>query len=282
MNNDHYHLSSLEELKNNTLLLTTANEFLADEVFLVKAGNNISRAVEVLERDIISIKKEYPGKFVNDIDTDSILEKIDNIARKMLKPAKEVMDAHASGALGHDLDANYISIKKAVKDIYIKVRGSHTQNPGKGSAAYILDSFKEVSQSAGGLLISGAKILAGLIFVIGFAFAYLFITMEKDKVYINEIAASTALIEEKKGQLPVLEQEKQVLNGNKNAMKSGKEMTREEKVAALETEVSIKKINDAIDQLEAEIAVQEKKAADNQDKLDELRKKTFFERLLKH
>ena len=281
MNNDQYAVSALDELKNNTLLLSTANEHLADEVFLIKTGNNISRAVEVLKRDISALKKEYPGKFVNDVDTDSLLEKIDHSAQRMLKPGKEIKDNHASGALGREMEANFMSIRKAVEDIRVKVRGSHTQQPGKGSAADILNSFKEASQSAGGILIFGAKILAGLIFIAGVAFAYLYFTMEKDTVFINEIAVSSALIQEKNVQIPRLEQEKQVLNDKKIAMKSGKEMTREEKVAALEIEVGMKKINDTIDQLEAEIAVQEKKIADNQDKLDEFRKKTFFDKLLK-
>jgi hypothetical protein len=281
MNNDQYAVSALDELKNNTLLLTTANEHLVDEVFLVKIGNNISHVVEVLERDISALKKEYPGKFVNDVDTDSILEKIDHAAQRMLKPSKEIKDNHASGALGREMEANFTSIRKAVEDIRIKVRGTHTQNPGKGSATDILNSFKEVFQSAGGILISGAKILAGLIFIAGVAFAYLYFTMEKDTVFMNKIAASSALIQEKKGQIPGLEQERQALNDKKNSMKSGKEMTREEKVAVLEFEVGVKKINDTIDQLEAEIAVQEKKIADNQDKLDEFRKKTFFNKLLK-
>ena len=281
MNNDQYNLSALDELKNNTLLLTTANEHLAEEAFLVKTGNNISRAVEVLKQDISALKKEYPGKFVNDVDTDSILERIDNAAQRMLKPSREVKDSHASGALGREMEANFISIRKAVEDIRIKVRGSHTQKPGKRSAADILNSFREVFQSAGSILFSGAKILAGLIFIACVALAYLYFTMEKDTGFINEIAASSALIQEKKEQITGLEQERQALNDKRNVMKSGNEMTREEKVAALEIGVSIKKINDTIDQLEAEITVQGKKMADNQDKLDEFRKKTFFDKLMK-
>jgi hypothetical protein len=281
MNDDQYNLSALEELKNNTLLLTTANDHLADDAFLIKIGHNIGRAVEILERDISALKKEYPGKFVNDVDTDSILEKIDGTAQRMLKPSREIKESHASGTLGREMEINFISIKKAVEDLRIKVRGSHTQRPGRNPATEIVNSFSGVFRSAQGLLISGAKILAGLIFIACVALAYLYLSMEKDRAYINEIAASSALIKEKEGQITKLEQERQSLDRKRITMKSVKEMTREEKVAALEIEVGIKKINDTIDQLEAEIAVQEKKTAENQDKLNELRKKTFYQKLMK-
>ncbi len=281
MNNEQYNLPALDELKNNTLLLTMANEHLAEEVFLIKTGNNISRAVEVLKRDISALKKEYPGKFLNEVDTDSLLERIDAAAQRMLKPSRELKDRHASGALGHEMEENFMSIRAAVEDIRIKVSGSHTQKPGKRSAADILGSSKELFQSAGGLLIFSAKILTGIVFLACVVFAYLFFTMETDKIFLTEMSESSALVQEKKDLIYGLEREKQALNDKRILIKSGNEMTRDQKVAALEVEVSLKKINDTIDQIEAEIAVQEKKLSANEDKLDEFNKKTFFDKLLK-
>jgi len=282
MNSDQYTVASLEELKNNTLLLTIANEHLDDEIFLNKIGNNISRAVEVLKRDISSLKKEYPGKFVNDVDTDSILERIDQAAQRMLKPGREVMDNHASGALGSEMESYLTSIRKAVDDIRIMVLGSHAHQSGKGSAINILDSFKAVSQTAGRILFFGVKFLACIIVLLGVVFAYLFFTMEKDTVFLNEIASSQAVIKEKKIDVNSLEKEKQDLYGKRTAMKDDiNEMSRVEKVAALEVEMKMKSIDDKINQLEAEITVQEKRLNDNQKALDEYRQKSFIRKLLK-
>ena len=282
MNGDQYAVSALKELKNNTLLLTTANEHLTDDIFLIKIGKNISHAVEVLERDISALKKEYPGKFVSEVDTDRILEKIENAAQRMLKPDRETKDNHASGALGRDMEAYAASIRKAVEDIRRKVRGSHTDRARKGSEIGILNPFKAIFRSAEGVLIFFFKALAFIIVLGVVVFAYLFLTMEKDKAFINEVTTSSALIKEKKNQVSKLEKEKEGLHEKRNAMKSDTDnMTRVEKVAALDVEMKIKRLDDNINQLAAEISIQEKNIEDNQKKLDEFRKKSFIRRLLK-
>lgn len=280
MNNDQYAESALDELKNNVLLLTLANNYLIDDIFLTKIGNNISRAVEILERDIVELKREYPGKFVYDIDTESILEKIDKVAQKMLRPGKEIKDNHASGALGREMESHFMSIKKAVEDIKLKVRGAY-HDQRKGPAIDISGSIQSVFQSVGSMLILGIKVLACIIVLAGVVFVYLFLTIEKETTYVNEIRISSALIKDKKDQVASLEKEKQDLVDKRESLNRTYNMSRQEKVEALELEVEIRKVEDKINQLEAEISVQENKRSDNQDKLDTLRNKTFIRKLLK-
>jgi len=282
MSNNRYTTAALEELKNNTLLLTIANEHLTDEIFLTKIGNNISRSVEVLERDISALKKEYPGKFVNDVDTDSILERIDNAAQRMLKPGKEVKDNHASGALGREMESYLSSIRKAVDEIRIKVQGTNAATAGKGPMINIVNPFEAIFQSVGSILLFFFKILACIIVLAGVVFAYLYFTMEKDTVYLNEIRISSSIIKEKEDTVIKLEKEMQNLQEKRKDMKSdSNEMTRVEKVAALDIEMKIKETNDNLNQLAAEISVQERKLSDNQEKLDEFHRKSLIEKLLK-
>lgn len=166
-------------------------------------------------------------------------------------------------------------------DIRIKIRGSHTEKVGKAYKLNILDSVKSIFQSSGRAMIFSLKILACIVVLAGVIFVYLVFTMEKGTLFINEIASSQTLIEEKKELIYKLEQEKQGLSDKRTGMKSQKDMGRAEKVAALDLEITIKKINDTIDQTKNEISVQEKKIIDNQNKLDAFRKKPFFKKLLK-
>ncbi len=282
MNDDRYTTTALTELKNNVLLLTTANEHLTDDIFLTKIGNNIGRAVEVLERDISALKKEYPGKFLNDVDTDSILEKIDKVAQRMIKPGKDIMDNHLSGALGREMESYFSSIRKAVEEIRLKVRGSHAAMADKGSVIGILSPFKAIFQSAGSILFFSIKILACLVVLVGVIFAYLFFTMEKDTVYLNEIRISSSMIKEKKDNVVKLEKEMQDLLKKRNAMQAyADDMSRTEKVEALDIEMKIKSVDSKLNQLAAEISVQERKLNDSQKKLDEFRGKPFVKKLLK-
>lgn len=282
MSNNQFTSAALEELKNNTLLLTTANEHLTDEIFLTKIGNNISRAVEVLERDISALKKEYPGKFVYDVDTGSILEKIDGAAQRMLKPGKEVKDNHASGALGREMEAYISSIRKAIEEIRQKVQGTHAAKAGKGPGVDVMGSFGSIFQSVGGLFLFSLKVLACIVVLGGVIFTYLYFTMEKDTIYLNETRIISSVIKEKKDKVTGLEKELQGLQEERDAMKDNtSEMSREEKVAALDLEMEIKETNDELNQLAAEISVQENKLSNNQEKLDRFRNKSFLERLLK-
>ena len=61
---------------------------------------------------------------MNEVDTDAILEKIDNIAQKMLKPTKETRSDHASGQLGREVESYVGSIATAVDDMRMKIKGS--------------------------------------------------------------------------------------------------------------------------------------------------------------
>jgi len=280
MNDYQYAVEALNELKNDALLLTVANEHLTDEIYLIRIGNNIQKAIEVLQRDIASLKKEYPGKLMNEMDTDGILEKIDSAARRMLSPDMEIMQDHASGDLGRKIESYVFSITKAVEDIRKKIKGVPPEHEVTGHTTNVLMKVEDVFRSTGGIILFGLKIIACTVVLVAAVFSYLYFTMEKDSSFINEIASSQALMMEKKARVPRLEQEKTELE-NKRIPQGNKELTRQEKVAALDLELKIRKLDEIIDQTEAEISVQEKNIIDNQDKLDALRKKPFLKRLLK-
>ena len=69
MNNSLYSIDSLCALKDNALLLMMANEYLCEEKILIKIGQSIELNLQRLKDDISLIKKEFPGKFVSEVDT---------------------------------------------------------------------------------------------------------------------------------------------------------------------------------------------------------------------
>jgi hypothetical protein len=279
MNNYQYAVAALIELKNDALLLSVANNHLRDEIYLTKIGASISHAVEILKRDISSLKKEYPGKLMNDVDTDPILEKIDKAARHMLKPGEEIKKDYLSGELGRVMESYVASITRAVDDIRMKIQGAPADHVGEGSAINLWDRVRQTSQSAGHVVLVGAKLLAGVTVMVAAVFSYLYFTMEKDTPILNEITTSQTEIIAKKQLVSKLERERQDLYSNRKPQ-TGKE-SREEKVAILDIEMKIKKVEESLDQTEAEIYVQEKKLNENLDKLGALREKPFMKRLLK-
>jgi hypothetical protein len=279
MNDYQYAVMALIELRNNALLLTIGNEHLKDDVYLVKIGNNISRAIDILYRDISALKKEYPGKLMNEVDTDIILEKINTSAQRLMKPSKETKEEHALGQLGREVESNVNSITGAVEDMRMKIHGTPTDHAPTRSATNGLIKFKDIFLSAGSLLRWAVKVIVCIIVLFAAIFGYFYFTMEKDAKYMNEISSTEAVLKEKKQIVPKLQKEKQELMDRQSLM--NKELTMEEKVAAMDIEVKIKKLDSAIDQADAEISVYEQKLKENQDKLNALRKKPFIKRLLK-
>jgi len=280
MNDKRYAVAALNELKNNVLLLSMGNDYLSDERFLIKIGNSISRAVEVLHRDISFLKKEYPGKLMIDADTDDILDKLDSTAQRMLKPGKEIVDSCASGELSREIGLHVNSITSAVELIRMKVQGESPEYTRKEAAINVIGGIKEQIQSSGKIIIAGIKILICLIILAGALFCYLFFTMETEAQFQGEIASSQAYINTQRDLILHLEKERETLLNEPKSV-SDKDLTREEKVAALDLNVKIQKINQNLEDLNAVISFQEKKIMDTRKKIQAFRKKPFIKRLLK-
>jgi len=278
MNNHQYTDDALIELRNNALLLTIGDEHLKDDVFLIKIGNGISRAVELIKRDISTLKKGYPGKFMNEVDTDKILEKIDSIAQKLIKPSRATREDHATGQLGREMESYTKTIAEAVDDLRMKVQGNPAEQTGTGAAGNALLKVKGIFLSTESLLKWGVKILACVVVLLAVLFTYFYFTMEKDTKYLREIASTQSTLKEEKAILLKTQKDKQDLEGKRKSM--DREMTREEKLVALELELKIKKLDSTIEKTQAEIETYEQKLKENQDNLNALRKKPFIKRLM--
>ncbi|MFC1534431.1 hypothetical protein ACFL7M_13815 [Thermodesulfobacteriota bacterium] len=278
--NDSQYAMSLSELRGNALLLVTANDYLCEELFLIKIGNNIDKNVKKLKDDITSLRKEYPGKFENEVETDGILEQINNTAQAMLKPGDEVKDSCSLGELGRILEQDINSIADAVNIIKAQVQGSATAFTRKDPLFSHFSKLKSIGQSMGDKIILGAKILSCIALIAILAFLYLFFTMEKEGVYLKEITGSQAYIQQHKELLSQLELKKGELSKKIESLENSK-MVRGGKIAIMDLGVEIHKINEDRHKIEAEIATHEKIILNNQKKVEELKKLPFTKRLLR-
>ena len=111
------HMESLSVLRDNSLLLTIAYEHLCEEQQVVKIGKSIDKNMERLREDILNLRKEFPGKLEKDIETEGILQKIQDRAQAMFEPSDELLKRCASGELGKELESDVISITNAINMI---------------------------------------------------------------------------------------------------------------------------------------------------------------------
>ncbi|MFC1581210.1 hypothetical protein ACFL4N_09935, partial [Thermodesulfobacteriota bacterium] len=73
----------LTEIRNGAHLLSLGNAYLCEEYFLKKIGSSMHSQIDGLKGDIHALKDRFPGKFVDEIDTEAVLEEINEISMRL-------------------------------------------------------------------------------------------------------------------------------------------------------------------------------------------------------
>lgn len=279
METNNVEFQSLSGIKNNALLLVLAKEYIVEDLFLEKMGADITRNVDSLRKDIKALKKEYPGKFVTEINTEDIVKKLDKSASLLLSHDDRVKEDCMSGKFGSALESYVREAKDAIRRIEVQVRGSDVKYTRKDSLSGALESSGIIS-GFGSFMLLLMKLAAGLVIIAAGVFAYLYITMEKESGLVRENEANRAFIEEKAVLLKEMEQKKNELTDNERNH-DNTELTKEARIELLDLGVEIQQINQDIHQIEGEIEAKKESISDNNRKIDKIREKSFIDRLLK-
>ncbi len=280
MKDSQYAVEALRALRNDALLLGTANEYLCEEAFLLKLGKDIAKNVQRLKDDIVSLKKKYPGKFAREVETDGILEKIDHRAQIMVNPNQEARESCSSGDLGRGLESDVKSIEEAVSLIRLQVYGTASTYPRKDSLLNVFDRVESAGRSLGKMIFLGIKIFLCILVIALLIFLYLFFTMEKEADYRKKIEESQAQIKDQQGLISRLDLEKSRVSEKIKSIEKD-EMVRSEKIAILDLEMEIHRINQERQKAETQIFANEKKILADRKRIEEIGKIPFLKRLLR-
>lgn len=280
MSDSQYYMASLSELRENALLLVMANAYLCEEQFLVKIGNSIDSSTQGLKSEISALKKEFPGKFVDEVDTDAILKKIQDTAQTMLKPGEEIIDRCVVGELGRKLESDVTSITEAINLIKNKVLGSGLTYTKKDSVFNLVGRLNNIWGSIGSVVTIGLKILICLFLIAIVGFLYLFFTMDSESDVLKEIAKSEAAISEQKEILSQLDQKKEEISRDIKSREK-RYLARQEKIEILDLDMEIHKLEEGRTKAEAEISNHEKLIEDSKKRIEEMMNKSLIKRLLR-
>jgi hypothetical protein len=275
-----YTFDSLRGIRNNALLLIMANKYLNEEVFLKKIGKDIEKHIPKLKKDIASLKKEFPGKFQSEIDTDSVVDKFTGISKSLLNLEKGIIDKCADGVLGRELENNLKAVEKAINEIKIQVYGSEISYTKKDSMDSVFRGLGGIGSSIGKILLVGLKIIGCLVIICIMGFLYLFFTMEKESPLLKKIEQNQTLINEQNELLSEIEKRRNELAEEIKGLEK-KTMIRENKIALLDLDVEIQKLNQDQHNIEARIESYKSSIKEMKDKITEISKKPFIDRLLR-
>ncbi|MBW1720908.1 MAG: hypothetical protein JRJ78_02465 [Deltaproteobacteria bacterium] len=269
-------MTILKEMWDQVLLLSVGNAYLCEERFLPELGRKLEARAEDLRRAIASLEKRFPGKFTDKVPTEDFLQRIQDTARRMQDPDREILARCTVGDVGRELEADLRSLKEAVQTIQDRVEGvAPTYSRG--------ESLKNVFSSlraAGSWLSLFLKLAAVTALLVVCVFMALYLTMERPGSLKDRISKDEKRIQVLRGVIDETAREKESLDQRIDTLSSG-EMTREAKVKAMELEVRILELEKRIRDVEAEIISLESRIRENRERLEILRKKPFIHRLLR-
>jgi hypothetical protein len=280
MEDTQYTVEPLVELRKNALLMSLANTHLCEDIFLVKIARSIEKSVLALKEDITALKKGYPGKFANEVDTDSILKKISEMAKSMLEPVDEIREKCVIGELGRDLEADVKSVAGAVKSLRAQVFGPEITYTGKDSISRLFSSLKYFGSLLGGPAIQVLKILCVVIIIAVPVFSFLYFTMESEKDILAKISANDTRISAQQDLIKSLDSEKEKVTGEIASLEKGV-LDRKEKIVILDLEMEIHRISENRHRAEVEIDGLEAKNAENRQTVEQIKSVPFIKRLLR-
>ena len=269
--------AALHDIRDKAILLSLGKAFLCEQVFLKKIGHSIDESIENLREDIVSLKTRFVGKFVEDVDTESILEDLHSQATFLQAPDRKATDKCTVGTLGAELEETVSVLTQAIKVIKGKVEGEVEEYTRK-------EAVVKRAKTAGSLvssLVSLAVKVVVLLFLLALGPAiYLGVTMDREGSLQKQIAESKAYIQSQREQIGSLTKQRDEL-AVRIESSQGDNLSREQKLENMDLNVTVHGLDQKVHKSEAEITEHERLIKLNQQKLQDIKSKTFLQRFLR-
>jgi hypothetical protein len=219
----------------------------------------------------------FVGKFVEDVDTDSLLDELHSQAKLLQSPDRRVTDKCAVGTLGTEMEEAVQTLAVAIKNIKSKVEGEVEEYTKK-------DSIVKGAKSAGSLVSSVVSFVIKTVFLLlllalGPAI-YLGVTMDREGSLQKQIAESKAYIQSQRAQIASVRKERDELSARAESS-PGDALSRQQKVENMDLSVKVHSLDQKVHKTEAEITEHERRIRMNQQKIEEIKAKPFLQRYLR-
>ena len=271
---------ALNEIKDKAVIMRMAVKYVCEDPFLKKMGAGIAQNIEVLKNHIADLEKQFVGKPSDDIKLNEQVEGIADISRRLQEAEKSTNDQCVKGELGKELCQKVISLAGRIKELQMRVGGgsvSYTRSDSvKGAFGwmkFITDPFVLHYRAM-------LRLLTVLFLTVIAVFAYLFFTMETEKGLQEKIDRSRAQIESVGTALPEIKEELWQIRKEIGRI-TQKELSRQGKAVVMNLNVKAFKLTEKLEKAHIEIKIHQKALDENQKRLDELKQKSFFERILR-
>jgi hypothetical protein len=269
--------AALHEIRDKAILLSLGKAFLCEEVFLMKIGHAVDESLEHLREDILSLKMRFVGQFVEDVDTDSILDELHSQAQFLQTPDRRVTDKCTVGTLGAEIEETVQTLSEAIKTIKSKVEGEVEEYTKKEA---VVKGAKTAGSLVSSLVSVAIKTVMVLVLLALGPAIYLGVSMDREGSLQKEIAESNAYIQSQRAQIASVRKERDELAARAESSQ-GDNLSRQQKLEIMDLNVKVHSLDQKVHKAEAEITQHERMIKLNQQKIEEIKSKTFLQRFLR-
>lgn len=271
---------ALKEIKDSAVMLSVATEYLCEDPFLKKIGANIEKNIEVVENHVEDLKKQFVGKPVAEVDLKKPIDRVVRFAGRLQKTSDGTRQKCTQGELGKELDEGVKALMSEINSLKKRIEGRSVSYTTADSALGFLGRFKFIVRSLAVTSKFTLRISALFVIVCLMIFLYLVITMETEKVPLERVEQSRALILEKQADLVRIKAELKPLKEKIESARKD-EMSRQEEIRLLDLSLKAHKLGQ--DQLNTliEVDIEEKALKEKLKELEAVQRKSFLEKLLR-
>jgi hypothetical protein len=275
---------AIKAIHNVAIMLTGASEYVCEAGILKRLSGEIEAYLERLETDMASLKKEFPGKFPKTLSPDSSLSRIRDVATMLKGDDADIEAKCRSGHLGNELTTGTVELRGILRDTLDTLGGKVARYTFtdriadySGRTKSFLSPFASFTAKVASYT---AKVVLGIILVAISCFVYLFLTMESEDALLSSVKNDVAFVEEQKDVLKRKRGEYREITDNIKTLQ-GKELLREQKIELLNLSKRERKIKELIDTTLISIENKEREIAEKNKKIEEIRGKSFLQKLLR-
>ena len=272
---------AIRAIQDIAVMLTGASEYVCEGRMLKRYSSEIETNLDNLETYLSRLKGSFPGKFPEALSPDSSLSKIREIVASMKGDEAKLEARCRAGELGNELSLGLKELKAILENIWDTLGGKVVS---KYSLADRISEqggrFKSLLFVFSPLVSTTGKLILAVILILILSFVYLFVTMESENALVTSINMDINSIQTQKDTLAKLRKEYEEATSNIDALKK-KKLSRNAKITLLDLSTKSKKMKERIDKRVMSIEKKEKELTDKKKRLEELRRKSFIQKLLR-
>jgi hypothetical protein len=192
-------------IKDDSVLLSIANNYLCDPPFLKKIGANIAENVQAIRSYIDGLQGQFVGKPAEEMSLEGHLDELSRIADILQEGGKRTRVRCAEGEVGRELSLKLQALVEGIGALKEKIDGSGVSYTTRDAARDMIGKVTVVSRPIAATTKFMAKFVSiGLLTCLA-VFVVLFMTMEREEGLIKEIQALRGEIQKEEASVPRLQ-----------------------------------------------------------------------------